>query len=565
MPKARKKKGSYNLSQDDWTVEYLDEAWKAMDKAATKYGWKGYAPLFEIVTDQQMLDCYTTHGLPSMFDHWSFGEQSLKQDKQYRQGKVGLALEMIINSNPSVCYLLEHNNACAQLLVIAHAAVGHSHFFKNNYLLRENGNADGILSYLRYAKNYIAECENKYGVEIVDHIVTACLSLQANSIELYKNKHHKSAAVRKKEAIEKERHIREHSNALSDRFAEKTEESTLAYYLHHMHGIQDSSISRESDLSLLHYIERHSPLLADWQKEIVRICRNIFAHTAPQYQTKMLNEGFATFVEYHLMNDLYDDKLISDGMYLEFLHSHTDLTRQSQVHVKRRMYNGEITIQDNQFYSGINPYAFGFHFFMDVKRICQEPTEEDKRHFPGIAGSDWITTINDLVKNYTDSTAIQQFLSPKLIRDFHFSAIELTKKTKGDLLVSSTHSDEDYETIRNLLSKQYDNIANIPQIEVWYHDKYASDTLYLGVEKRNGNGLEKDMAPGFYTLSQDEQALTHIAVLWGGPLFLDEYEPWVTSKNRLSYKQTYSTRMNGLPKEAKAHIQGNTNITYGEK
>ena len=43
-----------------------------------------------------------------------------------------------------------------QTLVIAHAAFGHNHFFKNNYLFRQWTDADGILDYLTFARDYVA-------------------------------------------------------------------------------------------------------------------------------------------------------------------------------------------------------------------------------------------------------------------------------------------------------------------------------------------------------------------------------------------------------------------------
>ena len=68
------------------------------------------------------------------------------------QGMQGLAYEIVINSNPCISYIMEENTATMQTLVIAHAAFGHNHFFKNNYLFRQWTDADGILDYLEFAK-----------------------------------------------------------------------------------------------------------------------------------------------------------------------------------------------------------------------------------------------------------------------------------------------------------------------------------------------------------------------------------------------------------------------------
>ncbi len=83
-----------------------------------------------------MLDAYASTGMPLFYRHWSFGKQFVRNETLYRKGWQGLAYEIVINSNPCVVYLLEENTATMQTLVLAHAAFGHNHFFKNNYCLQ---------------------------------------------------------------------------------------------------------------------------------------------------------------------------------------------------------------------------------------------------------------------------------------------------------------------------------------------------------------------------------------------------------------------------------------------
>ncbi len=123
----------------------------------------------------------------------------------------------------------------------------------------------------------------------------------------------------------------------------------------------------------------------------------------PQKQTKVINEGCATFVHYEIMNRLHDKGLISDGSMLEFLHSHTSVVFQPDY--------------DDPRYSGINPYALGFAMMDDIKRICLNPTEEDRVFFPQFAGNkDPYGTLRDAWANYRDESFILQFLSPNVIR-----------------------------------------------------------------------------------------------------------------------------------------------------
>ncbi len=95
---------------------------------------------------------------------------------------MGLAYEVVINSSPCISYLMEENSATMQALVIAHAAFGHNHFFKNNRLFREWTDAAGILDYLEFARGYIARCEERHGMRAVERILDAAHALQSQGV-----------------------------------------------------------------------------------------------------------------------------------------------------------------------------------------------------------------------------------------------------------------------------------------------------------------------------------------------------------------------------------------------
>ena len=111
-----------------------------------------------------------------------------------------------------------------------------------------------------------------------------------------------------------------------------------------------------------------------------------------------MNEGWATFWHYTILHQLYDEGFINDGFMMEILHSHTSVVYQPPF--------------DSKFYSGINPYALGFAMMTDIRRICEQPTEEDKHWFPDFAGADWLETLHFAMKNFKDESYVLQFLSP---------------------------------------------------------------------------------------------------------------------------------------------------------
>ncbi|MGL9735686.1 MAG: SpoVR family protein [Symbiopectobacterium sp.] len=123
------------------------------------------------------------------------------------------------------------------------------------------------------------------------------------------------------------------------------------------------------------FMEKNASLLEPAQREVLRIVRKVSQYFYPQKQTKVMNEGWATFWHYTILNHLYDEGRVTERFMMEFLHSRTNVVYQTP-------YN-------SPYYNGINPYAMaltlmrsGSPYFMDIKRICQTPTEEDRYWFP---------------------------------------------------------------------------------------------------------------------------------------------------------------------------------------
>src|ERR671921_2876606 len=167
----------------DWDFGTIQRINDAVEKIGVgEMGLDVYPNQIEVITPEQMLDAYASSGMPLFYKHWSFGKRFAMHEAGYRQGLMGLAYEIVINSNPCISYIMEENTATMQTLVIAHAAFGHNHFFKNNYLFREWTDADGILDYLEFAKGYIARCEQRYGEVAVERLLDAAHALMSPSI-----------------------------------------------------------------------------------------------------------------------------------------------------------------------------------------------------------------------------------------------------------------------------------------------------------------------------------------------------------------------------------------------
>jgi len=143
----------------EWTFAALEQYDEAIGRVAADYQLDCYPHILEVISAEQMMDAYASIGMPVYYHHWSYGKHFLSTENRYKRGQMGLAYEIVINSDPCIAYLMEENTLPMQGLVIAHAAYGHNSFFKGNHLFKQWTSADAIVGYLVFAKKFIAQCE----------------------------------------------------------------------------------------------------------------------------------------------------------------------------------------------------------------------------------------------------------------------------------------------------------------------------------------------------------------------------------------------------------------------
>ncbi len=466
----------------DWTFELIEQYHEVIRDTARRYGLDTYPNQLEIITAEQMMDAYASVGMPVNYRHWSYGKEFIATEKNYKRGAMGLAYEIVINANPCISYLMEENTLAMQALVIAHAAYGHNSFFKGNYLFRMWTDASSIIDYLVYARNYVADCEQRHGLEVVELFLDSCHALQNHGVDRYRRPSRKSLAQELAERKDREAHAQRQINDLwrtLPRRADKATEEKAA-----------RRFPEEPQENLLYFIEKNAPLLEPWQRELVRIVRKIAQYFYPQRQTQVMNEGWATFWHHRLLNQMYDDGWLSDGVMIEWLKSHTNVVYQPRV--------GE------RGYNGLNPYALGFAMYTDLKRICESPTAEDRQWFPDLAGADWVPALDQAMRHYKDESFIGQFLSPKLMRDLRLFAIRDDDR-QPDLEVAAIHDEAGYRRLREGLSHQYDLGSREPNIQVWNVNLRGDRALTLRHFQHNDRPLDESA----------QEVLRHVARLWG--------------------------------------------------
>jgi stage V sporulation protein R len=354
-------------------------------------------------------------------------------------------------------------------------------------MFREWTHADLILDYLAFAKKFIADCEERYGVEVVEETLNAAHSIMNQSVD--KSKRRRTDVSNRKEKERRSAKIKHDLDTFSELWTTVPRKVNTPA---DPNVIAENRALNLPEENIAYFLQKHSPKLKDWQREILRIVRVLAQYFYPQRQTKVMNEGCATFVHYEIFNRMYDKGLLTPGSMIEFAHMHSAVIAQQSYKSK--------------YYSGFNPYALGFAMMQDIKRICQNPTEEDKEWFPHFAGNpDYMSVLKDCWKNYRDESFILQFLSPKVMRDFRMFNLR-TESADDNYHVKNIQNAEGWKNIRRSLAASYD-IANYdPDIQITSADLDGSRRLEITHIIHNGTTLAE---------ADRDLVIRNIANLWG--------------------------------------------------
>ena len=472
-----------NLEQETFSTTIKESA----DIIQAIWASLGYGTSITTSKIKGKKDCYSVK-------RGSYNERSISRS---RGGKPNQLFQIRSHDMKAYCFTtntgmwLSRRDNCIAIT----GNCGHGSFFKQNYLFKEWTQPDTILDYLVFAKNYIKDCEYKYGNEKVEITLDAAHSLQYHGMDYYKRK----GSMKKSEIERRKKKWLEH---LTESISPDWDIDDLKKNVKDIDSIvtklgQDRRGYPEENI--LYFLEKYSPTLETWQKEILRIVRKLAQYFYPQMQTKLMNEGWASFIHHKIMTRLHDDGRLTDGSYLEFLNSHTSVCCQPSY---KEM-------------SGFNPYALGYAMFKDIERVCKDPTEEDRYWFPDFAGEkDWLEVCKEAVELYRDETFILNYLSPKVIRDFKMFSI-YDDEDLDFYRVDEVHSDEDVIDLKDKLSKLYSIINNIPQLEITGVD--WEDTRALEVTQTVKNGI---------LLDRDSSLLVteYLGYLWGYPIEFDVKE-----------------------------------------
>ena len=458
--------------------------------AHDKYGLNTYENTIAIVDSEQMLDMYTSHGMPYSYQHWSYGKMRYGQQKAYEKGYMGLAYEIVINTNPAIAYCMSENTKTMQMLVIAHASFGHNHFFKNNHLFRQFTRADDIEADLKRLKLYVEECEVKYGQKRVEQLLDACHALELYGIDRTSRPPRRTP----EEEAERRERIREARRRAHDPVLDSVAPRSLKGQFNTDDMNKKPLVFQEENL--LRSIAATAPHLEPWERKIIHMICDRSQYFYPQMQTQVMNEGCATKMHLEIMRTMHEMQLIDDGMALEVEASTANVITQRD--------------HDQPGFDGrFNPYALGLAICNDIERMCKNPTAEDRQWFPTIAGSgDYMAVLRDMWANYRDEDAILQFMSPKVMRDFKMFAV--VDDDEDDMIGIDSIADKDgYRRIQDILSSNYRLSDNQIGIDRLVYDHLGDRSLTIVHQMHNRKPVEEKNL---------KEVLKHLHRMWGHPV-----------------------------------------------
>ena len=420
------------------------EKWnEKIEAKVQEYGLDFYPQEFELIGFNEMIGYEAYVGMPSRYPHWSFGKAYEKNKTLYSLNLTGLPYEMVINSDPCLAYLMKDNTLLLQILTMAHV-YGHNDFFKNNRLFKQATNAKYTLEMFnldsKMIRSYIDD--PSIGYAKVERILDAAHAIR----------YQVGRAIGVKELSDEE--IKK--NMLDEYESKKENRSILDVYEEiELPDVEKIPLEPEDDV--MGFIIKYGSL-SEWEKSILKIVKRETEYFIPQIETKIMNEGWASYTHYNILKELD----LPQDLHLEFLKRHNDVIA--------------------PMIGGLNPYYIGFKIFEDL----------DKRY-----GRDKIFEVREIER---DSSFLRRYLTRELCEELNL--FEYNHRT-FDTIIEEISDDEGWKKIRDTLSYTA-GMGNIPYVRVIDLDK-KDYTLTLE-NIFDGRALE---------LSYAKETLRYVQELWG--------------------------------------------------
>ncbi|MDO8522994.1 MAG: SpoVR family protein [bacterium] len=466
----------------NWTTEDLKNWHDKIFEKAVGFGLDPYEQEFEICDHEQMISYMAYSGIPSHYPHWSYGKAFEKTKTLYDYGVTGLPYEMVINSNPAIAYLMKGNSLCLQLLTMAHV-YGHNDFFKNNFTFKSTDANYVIEDFMSHAKRVRGYIEHPFiGLEKVEAVLDA-----AHALSLQQRRNLARKKLTHDEQIEM---VRDQFRQVADPFGsvhkrEKFDDEGFK------EAMEKNPLAPEEDILLF---IRDNARLSEWEKDLLTIVHDEAQYFIPQIETKIMNEGWASYWHKKIMDSLNLDF----GLAWEFAKNHAQVLSP---------HPGQL-----------NPYHLGIKLWENIAKRWDEPSKGDlekfgKRNFENADGSKKTGSnkLFEVREADRDQSFIRQYLTMDLMRELKlFEYAEKEQDGQRVLVVTKVPDDDNWQAMRDQLIASV-GMSGVPVIKV-EDSNYRNNRALLLKHYHNGKDLQLEYA---------EKTIGYIRQLWGRSVGLE--------------------------------------------
>jgi len=453
------------------TLQELEDWDKRIKEVVDRFGLNCYPQEFEICDHFEMIGYMAYSGMPSRYPHWSYGKAYEVQKTLYDYGVGGLPYEMVINSNPCLAYLMRDNTDLLQILTIAHV-YGHNDFFANNFTFTSGLDAKYVLEMFKNHANRVRDYmeDPSIGHERVEAVLDA-----AHALSLQRSR---NFAIRRLDHEEQQQVELEKALPRDDEFKLiNPKEEFVAPDL--------TKLPLQPEQNLLDFIARHGDQLEPWERDLIQIVDREAKYFIPQIETKIMNEGWASYWHHKILNEIELDQ----GLHMEFLVRHNQVLRPTP--------------------GGLNPYHLGFILWHDIERRWN--TGKTGREFSDDTPKEDISAMDEndtpgrkkifeIRESDRDASFLRRFLTEDILRELDLFQHEKRGKER---VVTKVADEESWEDIKATLLKGV-GMGSIPVIMIEDADFGQKRTLYMKHE-HDGRDLQLEYA---------ERTMKHVMSLW---------------------------------------------------
>ncbi len=449
-------------------VAELESAIERIWEIARRSGLDPYPTNFELVPASIMYE-FGSYGLPGRFSHWSRGKAYYRMKTEYDYG-LSKIYELVVNTNPSYAFLMEQNDLLQNKVVVAHV-LGHTDMFKHNVYFRHT--PPNMIDKVSVNADRIRKYEYDHGTPEVERFLDAVLAIEEH---IDPNFRIKRPAGGQDEPGDQERSRRRESPyddlwrlANRETIKDSDDETT---------GRKRRQFPAEPEKDVLLFLAQYSPNLAEWQRDILLIVREEMQYFIPQMQTKILNEGWASFWHARIMRELD----LTDAEFTSFAQMHAGVLAPQRMR--------------------INPYHLGYRILEDIERRWDNPTEEERvKHGrePG-KGREKLFEVREIE---SDLSLLRNYLTRELVEDLD---LYLYRKEGDEWVIV----EKNWEKVRDGIVASMTNFG-YPYITITDADYNGNTELYL---KHQFEGQELDMPYA-------QKTLEHIQHIWSRPVHLE--------------------------------------------